>query len=117
MAAAIATALVSDPPRPRVETRAAGRNALKARNYRHLAPGKARFQQRWRQYPECAPNHAHPTWLIGNCQPIQERAGTPDFLQRQRQQPGRHLFAGRHHHIIFALVREFWPPDWSRPTS
>ena len=41
---------------------------------------------------------------IGICQPCQDRASTPIVLQRDRQQAGGHLLAGRDHGVVFARV-------------
>ena len=105
MPAATATAEVSEPPRPKVEMRLPARNALKARHHRDFAPrhagdhfrGGHAFDAGGAMHGGGLDRHlpAHPG-------PCLDAHG----VQGDGQKARRHLFARRHHHVIFALVRD-----------
>jgi hypothetical protein len=102
IAAAIATALVSEPPRPSVAMRLSVRCPGSRRPPR---PGRC-AKRSISSSPSISTMRAAPWALcrIGICQPCQERALTPIVLQRDGQQPGRHLLAGGDHGVVFAGV-------------
>ena len=44
--------------------------------------------------------------VTGTCQPCQERACMPHRLQHDREEPGRHLLAGRDDGVVLARVMQ-----------
>src|ERR1700722_3210092 len=114
MAAATATAEVSDPPRPSVVIRLVcgkipWKPAMTATSLRSLKrvtnslPSMSRIRaEAWASLV-----------LIGICHPCQERAWTPIACNADRRFPRRYLLAGRHHCVIFTRVvhgRSFTAP-------
>ena len=105
IAAAIATAEVSEPPRPSVVMRPVSlcmpwKPAITATSPRSLKRliSSAPLTSRMR----AAAVGVEVT--IGNCQPCQERALTPIPSSTMREQPGGDLLAGGDHGVVFAGV-------------
>ena len=102
-AAASATALVSEPPRPKVLMRLSGPSpwnpattATSPCSIRAFSPSTAT--------PVIRAARWAPSVTTGICQPCHDRAGYADRLEHEGQQPGGDLLAGGHHGVIFARV-------------
>jgi hypothetical protein len=98
----MATALVSEPPRPRVATRPSRvtpwKPAITATSPPSIAaPSFSGGISSMRARPWAS------SAMIGICQPVHERARMPHVAQGHGQQSCRHLLAGGDHHVVFVV--------------
>ena len=106
IAAAIATALVSEPPRPSVVMRLSGPIALEAGDDRDLPLARAARSAR---SPSMSCDARRAVAAVGADRDLPALPGArldADVLQGDRQQPGRHLLAGGDHRVVFAGIVE-----------
>ena len=102
-AAASATALVSEPPRPSVEMRSLGRDALEAGDHRDLALLQARAHLLAGDVVDAR----RAVRVVGDDRDLPALPGArldAHRLQHDRQQPGGDLLAGGDHGVVFARV-------------
>ena len=122
-AAASATAEVSEPPRPSVVMRPSGPTPWKPATTATWPVVEAALRSRPGRSPRCAPCRARRRCGSGSASPARSGRLTPSVLQRDRQQAGGHLLAGRDHRVVFARVvqrgdparRSRRPAGWSSP--
>ena len=105
----MATALVSEPPRPRVVMRPSRVDALEAGD--HRAPRR----RPWRRAASragcrrCGRGRGASSAMIGTCQPMPGARRHAHVAQGHRQQAGGHLLAGGHHHVVLVVGRRRGP--------
>ncbi len=105
IAAAIATAEVSEPPRPSVVMRPV--SLLMPWKPETTATSLRSLKRLTISLPSMSRMRAEPCAsevLIGICQPCHERAWMPSRLQRDREQARRHLLARCDHGVVLARV-------------